>query len=80
MYLAGTLNGGTWDIEFPDESNQVMTYRDYRLVLGFERMDKDGDLSAWEFGYVFGRSLEFRSNPVSTTFGDAFVLQWVWRR
>ena len=80
IYLSGSMDGGTWDIEFPDESNQVMTYRDYRLVLGFEHADKDGDLGALEFGYVFGRCLEFRNDPVTTRFDDAFMLRWVWRR
>ncbi len=80
MYLAGVMNGGTWQIEFPDRSNPVMTYRDFRLLLGIESTDKDGSLSAWEFGYVFGRSLEFRDQPGDTHFDDAFVIQWVSRR
>lgn len=80
MYLAGLMNGGTWDIEFPNEANHVMTYRDYRLLLGFESADKDGSLSAWEFGYVFGRNLEFRDVAGKTQFDDAFVIQWVTRR
>lgn len=78
-YLMGVMDGGTWDIEFPDGSGQVMTYRDYRILLGIESLGDDGGLSAWEFGYAFGRELEFRHNPVSTRFDDAFVLQWVWR-
>ena len=80
MYLAGVMNGGTWQIQFPDGSNPVMTYRDFRLLLGIESTDKDGSLSAWEFGYVFSRSLEFRSQPGDTHFDDAFVIQWVSRR
>ncbi len=79
MYLAGTLNGGTWEIDFPDESNQVMTYRDFRLLLGFETASKNGSLSAWEFGWVFGRKLQFRDVPGATNFDDAFVIQWVTR-
>ena len=80
MYLAGVMNGGTWQIEFPDRSDRVMTYRDFRLLLGIESTDKDGSLSAWELGYVFGRSLEFRNQPGDTHFDDAFVIQWVSRR
>jgi len=80
IYLAGVMNGGTWQVEFPDKSNPVMTYRDFRLLLGIESTDKDGSLSAWEFGYVFGRRLEFRNQPGDTHFDDAFVIQWVSRR
>lgn len=80
MYLAGVMSGGTWQIRFPDGANPVMTYRDFRLLLGIESTDKDGSLSAWEFGYVFGRSLEFRNQPGDTHFDDAFVIHWVSRR
>ena len=80
LYLAGQMNGGTWQVEFPDRTGHIMTYRDYRLLFGFESTDKDGSLSAWEFGYVFGRSLEFRDQPGDTRFDDAFVIQWVSRR
>lgn len=78
-YLRGTLDGGTWDIEFPNGSDQVMTCRDYRLLLGFEHAEEDGSLKAIEFGYVFGRELSFRGVSGSTDFDDAFVLQFVWR-
>ena len=79
-YLTAGLDGGTWDVQFPNGTGQVMTYRDYRLMLGFEHSDSAVGISAWEFGYAFGRELEFRNNPGSTRFDDAFVLQWVWRR
>ncbi len=77
-YIAGNMGGGTWDIEFPDETDKVMTYRDFRLLVGFERANDDS-LGALEFGYVFGRKLEFRNDPVTTDFHDAFILQWVHR-
>ena len=80
LYLAGQMNGGTWQVEFPDRTGHIMTYRDYRLLFGLESTDKDGSLSAWEFGYVFGRNLEFRDQAGQTPFDDAFVIQWVTRR
>lgn len=79
LYLAGTLGGGSWDIEFPDETNNVATIRDYRLVLGLEHADQDGSLSAWEAGYVSGRQLELRNGLPSVPFDDAFIVQFVWR-
>lgn len=80
MYLAGRLGGGTWDVEFPDETNTVMTYRDYRLVLGLEHVDDQGDFSAWELGYVFGRELELRDGLPGAAFSDALIIQLVWRQ
>ena len=79
IYLAGQMNGGTWQVRFPDRSNPALTYRDLRLLLGFESTSKSGGLSAWEFGYVFGRKLEFRDQPGQSGFDDAFVIQWVSR-
>ncbi|MEQ1824930.1 MAG: hypothetical protein ABL921_03260 [Pirellula sp.] len=80
MYLAGRLGGGTWDIEFPSDANDVMTYRDLQLLLGFEHRNSDGDLTVWEFGYVFDRSLEFRTLVGKTEFDDAFVFRIVTRK
>lgn len=77
LYGAGLLGGGTWDIEFPNNGNDVMTYRDYRIVMGIEQADSKGHLSAWEMGWVFGRTLEFRSRTNERDFDDAFVLRFV---
>ncbi|HUP77219.1 MAG TPA: hypothetical protein VM260_01570 [Pirellula sp.] len=80
IYVAGRLGGGTWDIEFPNNANDVLTYRDLQLLLGFERRSPDGDLAAIEFGYVFDRKLEFRTLSQTSGFEDAFVLRLVTRK
>ncbi len=80
VYCSGLLGGGTWDIEFPDDSNQVMTYRDYKLAFGIEQSDAEGHLNSWELGWVFGRKLEFRDRPDDYSFGDAFVIRFVTRK
>lgn len=79
IYLAGHMDGGTWQVRFPDGSNPVMTYHDLRLMFGVESTEKDGSLSAWEFGYVFDRNLEFNNQPGHSRFNDAFVIQWISR-
>jgi len=80
IYLAGRLGGGTWDIEFPNNDNDVMTYRDLQCILGFEHREADGDLESLEFGYVFDRQLQFRTLTQEVSFDDAFVLRFVTRR
>ncbi len=80
LYLAGLLGGGTWQIEFPDDHNDVMTYRDLQMLTGVERRRDDGSLSAWELGWVFARKLEFRDSPSQLNLDDAFVLRYVTRR
>jgi hypothetical protein len=79
LYSAGRLGGGTWDIEFPDDSNDVMTYRDYRMLFGIEHANEDGGLTSWELGWVFSRKLEFRDRSDEFGFGDAFVIRYVAR-
>jgi len=80
LYCNGLLGGGTWDIEFPDDRNDVMTYRDYRLAFGVEQTDEDGYLRSWEVGWIFSRKLEFRNSPDEMGFGDAFMIRYVARK
>ena len=61
LYLAGELGGGTWAIERTTMTNDVVTYRDLRLLLGISSRDDEGDESGFEIGYVFGRDLSYRS-------------------
>jgi hypothetical protein len=61
VYLAGELGGGIWAIRRVDGSNDETTYTDYRIILGVERRDLGGLDGHIEVGYVFGRSLEYRS-------------------
>jgi len=79
LYLAGYMDGGSWDIEFPDESDHVATYQDLRLTFGFETADDDGDLSSIELGYVFNRSLELRGVPGRMDMDDAFMIRLITR-
>ncbi|MCR9198677.1 MAG: hypothetical protein NXI04_08545 [Planctomycetaceae bacterium] len=77
MYITGRLGGDTWDVD--DGIEHVVTYRDYRVLIGFQSADDDGDTSSVEFGYVFGREMELRGQPGHTAFDDAFVIRFVSR-
>lgn len=80
LYTAMFLDGGSWDIEFPSGHNDVMTYRDYKLVLGYEHLYESGRTSSCEIGYAFDRQLTFRGLPGETNFDDAFVLRFISKR
>jgi len=79
LYWTARLGGGTWDIEMPDESNEVFTYRDYQILMGLERLNSEKSLTAWEFGFVFSRHIGFRNRPDEVNLDEAFVLRHVTR-
>lgn len=79
LYIAGRLGGGTWDIEMPNEINEVMTYRDFRLLFGIETHIPNQPRSNVELGWIFGRKLEFRDGSGPYEFSDAFLIQWITR-
>ncbi|MGD9855886.1 MAG: hypothetical protein AB7U20_13150 [Planctomycetaceae bacterium] len=72
VYLSGEFGGGSWAIERSNGMDDVVSYRDWRLITGIEW--KYRDKSSWriEGGYVFGRELEYVSRigdyePAGTT-------------
>ncbi|MEY3173772.1 MAG: hypothetical protein RLZZ436_1686 [Planctomycetota bacterium] len=74
LYLAGAMGGGTWDVEFPDSSGQLVTLRDYRLSLGLEQRQSAEALTNLEVAWVFGRQLERRGDPAALELDDALLL------
>lgn len=74
LYTAGALGGGTWDVEFPDGSGQLVTSRDYRLSLGLEQRQGEDGLTNLEIAWVFGRQLERRGDPAAVELNDALLL------
>lgn len=75
LYLAGELGGGSWAIERMPAANDVVTYRDYRLLLGLSSRDDEGGQSAIEFGYIFGRDISYRSGQGDYSPIDTLVIQ-----
>ncbi|MCA9216487.1 MAG: hypothetical protein KDB27_25635 [Planctomycetales bacterium] len=77
LYFKGLLGGGSWDIERPDESNDVLTYRSYEVTLGVQSIDEDNNVSALEIGYVFDRDIEFRSSTFEQRLDDSLIIRLV---
>jgi len=59
VYLAGEFGGGAWAVRRAGGQDDLITYRDYRLILGTERKRSGGLSGVVEMGYVFGRKLEY---------------------
>ena len=70
MYFQAGFTGGTWAFERLSGADDVLTYREWRLVLGWESVapkrpgqfiSLDPKFGA-EVGYAFGREFEFESD------------------
>jgi hypothetical protein len=75
IYLAGELGGGTWDIERPTLPDDVVTYRDLRLLFGISSRQEDGGEEGLEIGYVFDRNLSYRSSIGDFSPGSTILLR-----
>ncbi|HCS55192.1 MAG TPA: hypothetical protein DIW81_27010 [Planctomycetaceae bacterium] len=70
-YLAAEFGGGSWAIERANNTDDVVTLSDYRLMTGMEYKRPNNREYFWETGIVFSRSVEYNSgigdyNPDST--------------
>lgn len=75
VYVSGELGGGIWAFQRPDATEDVFSYRDYRLMLGLERKVIGGLSSLFEVGYVFGRKIEFDSTGARIYPTDTVLLR-----
>ena len=73
IYVAGELGGGIWAVQRPGVTD-VITYRDYRAILGLERWDLVGLDFKLELAWVFGRKLTFRSGTPDAFPSDGLLL------
>jgi len=78
MYVASEMGGSTWDIERVDGTEDFFTYRDFRILFGFQgTISEQGE--CLEIGYVFGRHLEYRSGTPDYRPPDTILLRSVKR-
>jgi hypothetical protein len=80
LFLGGELGGGTWAVErnFPAVLQNTIrfddnaTYRDLRLMFGWESVHEDSLSSSLEVGYVFERRLSYSRDlpPILGPRGD----------
>lgn len=62
-YLQGEFGGGAWAVQRQTGADDMIAYRDWRIMLGYESKVKDFSSPSWfgEVGYVFNRQLEYES-------------------
>ena len=63
-YVGIGFGGGTWAFESVGKRADVADYKEYSVVLGLESERKERFSWKAEFGYVFGRKMEFDNNTL----------------
>ena len=63
IYVAGEWGGDTWEIRRSSGVDEQVSYSDYRVLLGFERLAMGGPKLRFETGYIFGRELCYPGLP-----------------
>jgi hypothetical protein len=75
LFLGGELGGGTWAVERATLVDDNATYRDLRLMFGWESVDEESLSSSFEIGYVFDRKLSYRSDVGNYEPSDGFMMR-----
>jgi hypothetical protein len=75
IYISGDYGGNVWAIEGLGPTPDMMSYRDYRIAIGFQRMRAGGLDFELEAGYVFARKFQFESGAPDIRPSEAFMLQ-----
>ncbi len=82
-YVGGGISGGTWAYDRASGAGERLSYREFRLVLGWESMPPrppgvfraQGTRLMAEIGYVFGREFEFDRFEGGFSPEDALLLR-----
>lgn len=78
IYLSGEFGGNSFAITRANGTPDVVTLRDWRVMLGLERRRNGGAGYRFEVGYVFSRSVEyFHSDTPDFTPDSTFMMRLV---
>lgn len=75
VYLAGEFGGDTWSIRRGQDEFDMLTFVDWRVLLGLERRRPGGAAQRVEVGYVFEREIKFDSASPDATAGSTVMLR-----
>lgn len=78
-YLSGGLGGNTWAVTRNNGQADELSLRDYRLMMGIERIIDGGGGCFAELGIALGRRLEYEWNDLEISFDDAALIRAGWR-
>lgn len=74
IYLRSELGGNSWSIERANGARDVATYRDIRIIAGYEALFPSGMAGYLEGGWVFNRKLLYDRDSARMTPTDTFLV------
>lgn len=77
-YFSAGLGGNTWAVTRNDGTNDELSLREIRLLLGAEHLLSGGGRMFFETGLAVNRRLEYEAAEFEQTFGNAIVIQGGW--
>jgi len=75
LFVAGEFGSYVWAVRRADGTDDELTYRDIRVLLGLERVNIGGLDARIEVGYVFGRQLHLRAPTPDLDLSDTVLLR-----
>ena len=79
VYLAAAIGGNSYAVRRVSGADDELSFQDYRIVFGGERLIHGGTGFHLETGFVFGRALEYASTGLELTFNESWVVEAGWR-
>ncbi len=76
LYVAGELGGGSFSIARSNATHDIVTLRDYRLLIGWESRGEKQHASRIEAGWVFGRAVEYVSGVGNYDPAQTAIIRW----
>lgn len=73
FYLAGELGGGAWAVQRTSGATDTLNLASYGALLGYEQKTVGGWSRRYEFGYLFGRELEYEKSGEKITLDDSLI-------
>ena len=77
-YVSAGLGGNTWAVTRNDGTNDELSLREIRLLVGAEHLLHGGGRLFFETGLAVNRRLEYEAAEFEQTFGNAMVIQGGW--
>jgi hypothetical protein len=75
FYVLGEFANSIWAFEQNDGTDDMLAYRDFRIILGLERKIIGGLSHRIEVGYVFDREIKLASDGDEVDMDDSLLLR-----